>query len=72
MTEIKLFNELNEQVISWLIAEIFLTFIAIDCYICTFKNKIIETNIKECELIKEKYLEKYKEEHEKYKYRTCE
>ncbi|WP_066870389.1 hypothetical protein [Clostridium mediterraneense] len=72
MTEIKAFNGINEQLISSLVAEIFLTFVAIDCYICTFKNNIIEKNTRECEMIKEKYLEKYKVEYNKYKSNTYE
>ena len=56
----------NYEIISDLIAEAFLTFVAIDCYICTFRKEIIEDNKQMNEVIKEKYLVKYKEEYDKY------
>lgn len=68
--EISVLSNENVQLISSLVAEVFLTFVAIDCYICTFKNGIINNNMSAYEEIKRSYLEKYNKEYKKYKEST--
>lgn len=52
---VKFLATIDMQIVSNLIGEIFLTFVAIDCYICTFKKNIIEKNDIQCLEIKERY-----------------
>ncbi len=66
LSEFKFLNKANEQLISSLVAEVFLTFVAIDSYISTFKKDIIERNILEKQRFREEYLEKFNIEYDKY------
>ena len=56
LEEVKFLSTMDMQILSNLIGEIFLTFVAIDCYICTFRKNIIEKNNSKCLEIKEKYM----------------